>query len=88
MGKVQARKKQHRSNEKAVFKKTKRRTRDLDQVWDDTRPEQAEKTMQEKTVLDEDLPGLGQYYCITCARYFSNDSSLKEHHKTKTHKKR
>ena len=38
--------------------------------------------------IDEDLPGLGQYYCIFCSRYFINQKSLDIHYKTKEHKKR
>ena len=38
--------------------------------------------------IDEDLPGLGQFYCIFCSRYFLNQKSLEIHYKTKEHKKR
>ncbi|XP_010553354.1 PREDICTED: zinc finger protein 593 [Tarenaya hassleriana] len=38
--------------------------------------------------LDEDLPGMGQHYCLHCDRYFSNVSVRDEHFKTKKHKKR
>ncbi|KAK7284965.1 hypothetical protein RJT34_19719 [Clitoria ternatea] len=38
--------------------------------------------------LDEDLPGMGQYYCLHCDRYFSNVGVRDEHFKTKKHKKR
>ncbi|KAK4799364.1 hypothetical protein SAY86_024729 [Trapa natans] len=38
--------------------------------------------------VDEDLPGMGQYYCLHCDRYFSNVAVRDEHFKTKRHKKR
>ncbi|KAG6745131.1 hypothetical protein POPTR_016G093500v4 [Populus trichocarpa] len=45
--------------------------------------------MKEATLpLDEDLPGMGQYYCLHCDRYFANVSVRDEHFKTKRHKKR
>ena len=37
---------------------------------------------------DEYLPGEGQYYCISCARYFPEKDGLKQHFKTKQHKRR
>ncbi|KAJ4872170.1 zinc finger (C2H2 type) family protein [Raphanus sativus] len=38
--------------------------------------------------LDEDLPGMGQFYCLHCDRYFSKASVRDDHFKTKKHKKR
>lgn len=38
--------------------------------------------------LDEDLPGMGQYYCLHCDRYFSTVVVRDEHFKSKRHKKR
>ncbi|GER54295.1 zinc finger family protein [Striga asiatica] len=38
--------------------------------------------------VDEDLPGMGQYYCLHCDRYFANTTVRDEHFKTKRHKKR
>ncbi|KAK4396393.1 Zinc finger protein [Sesamum angolense] len=38
--------------------------------------------------VDEDLPGMGQYYCLHCDRYFANVVVRDEHFKTKRHKKR
>lgn len=34
------------------------------------------------------MPGLGQHYCVTCARYFISDQAITAHTKTKEHKKR
>lgn len=38
--------------------------------------------------VDLDLPGAAQHYCLHCARYFIDDKALKEHFKTKVHKRR
>ncbi|XP_068640719.1 uncharacterized protein [Aristolochia californica] len=38
--------------------------------------------------LDQDLPGMGQYYCLHCDRYFSNVSVRDDHFRSKRHKKR
>ena len=41
--------------------------------WDDIcatelKEENYERVVAEKTKLDPDLPGLGQYYCVACRR--------------------
>ncbi|KAL0918320.1 hypothetical protein M5K25_010322 [Dendrobium thyrsiflorum] len=38
--------------------------------------------------LDEDLPGMGQFYCLHCDRHFANDEVREEHYRSKRHKKR
>lgn len=38
--------------------------------------------------LDADLPGSGQFYCVCCARYFTDANALAAHNKTKPHKRR
>lgn len=38
--------------------------------------------------MDLDLPGSAQHYCIHCARYFIDEQALKDHFKTKVHKRR
>nr|POF08508.1 zinc finger protein 593 [Quercus suber] len=52
--------------------------------------DQLKKPDEEKKPLpvDEDLPGMGQYYCLHCDRYFANVAVRDEHFKTKRHKKR
>jgi hypothetical protein len=59
---------------------------DLDQIYDDLKPENSEKL--EKRPADLDLPGLGQFYCILCARYFQNMEAMTTHRKSKPHKNR
>ncbi|KAG7269827.1 hypothetical protein CRUP_027170 [Coryphaenoides rupestris] len=65
--------------------KTKRRTKDLDEIHSDMKPEtQPNSCIQE---VDYDVTGCAQHYCLHCARYFVDMRSLKEHFKTKLHKK-
>ena len=67
--------------------KTHCRSRDIDQIQDDM-----EKVVETKAPkefeLDEDLPGMGQHYCLTCGRHFANEITLVQHRKTKIHKRR
>lgn len=37
--------------------------------------------------IDETKPGSGQHYCISCARFFESDETLKVHEATKKHKR-
>ncbi|KAM9787646.1 zinc finger protein 593 [Syngnathus typhle] len=66
--------------------KTKRRTKDLDEVHSDMKPETATKLLNQE--VDYDVTGCAQHYCLHCARYFTDMKSLKDHFKTKVHKKR
>jgi bud site selection protein 20 len=43
--------------------KVKRRAKDLDQIQDQLKVHDPEKVKE----LDQDLPGLGQFYCLACA---------------------
>ena len=47
--------------------RTKRRTRDLDQIDTDLTPENAEKLLSQPVDLDKS--GNGQFYCVHCAKY-------------------
>ncbi|KAM9321338.1 zinc finger protein 593 [Gastrophryne carolinensis] len=66
--------------------KTKRRVKDLDQIHEDMLPENAGRLLKQE--IDYDLPGNAQHYCLHCARYFVDLKTLKEHFKTKVHKRR
>ncbi|KAL2841798.1 putative C2H2 finger domain protein [Aspergillus pseudodeflectus] len=67
--------------------KTKRRTRDYDQVRADV--ENPKHLSQYKATKDpEDLPGLGRHYCVECAKWFESDYNLVAHRKGKNHKRR
>ncbi|KDP29160.1 hypothetical protein JCGZ_16549 [Jatropha curcas] len=72
--------------------KTARRSKFLLLFWlrDDAVYEELQKPDVEKKSLplDEDLPGMGQYYCLHCDRYFANVTVRDEHFKTKRHRKR
>lgn len=67
--------------------KTKRRTRDLDLVYGDLATTESVRALKNQP-LDETKPGLGQYYCVECAKYFENQISLDRHTKGKIHKRR
>ena len=67
--------------------KTKRRTRDLDQIKADlTNP--SHLTRYQSTKAAEDLPGLGHFYCKECAKWFEGGYNLAAHRKGKNHKRR
>ncbi|XP_046394190.1 zinc finger protein 593 homolog [Ischnura elegans] len=66
--------------------RTKRRRKDLDEIDEDMKPQNAEKLLNQ--VVDLDKPGGAQFYCLHCARYFIDDHALQDHFKTKVHKRR
>ena len=61
------RKKKMHVNNKSIKKRyrTKRRTKDLDQIMEDMEPAKAQKLAEQPR--DQDLPGEGQHYCLHCA---------------------
>ncbi|OQS01339.1 hypothetical protein ACHHYP_01367 [Achlya hypogyna] len=66
---------------------TKSRSRDIDQIQDDLKKEAATgKPMAFE--VDEDLPGLGQFYCTPCGRHFMDAVARAVHIKSKVHKRR
>ncbi|KAI5806235.1 hypothetical protein EDC01DRAFT_639213 [Geopyxis carbonaria] len=67
--------------------KTKRRTRDIDQVYGDLRnPRQLEQL--KALVPDEDRPALGIYHCVECSKYFEQEFNMLQHRRGKNHKRR
>ncbi|XP_043267622.1 zinc finger protein 593 homolog [Venturia canescens] len=66
--------------------RTKRRTKDLDEIDEDIKDENAKKLLNQE--IDLDKPGAAQHYCVHCARYFINERSLDDHFRTKVHKRR
>ncbi|KZT59841.1 hypothetical protein CALCODRAFT_165834 [Calocera cornea HHB12733] len=67
--------------------RTRARTKDLDQIQlIDLLP--TNRAALEAQPLDEEKPGLGQHYCVECARYFESDVALKVHWRGKLHKRR
>lgn len=60
--------------------------RDLDQIKADINsPKHLEQ--HKSTKAPEDLPGLGQYYCVECAKWFESEHSMVTHRKGSTHKR-
>ena len=41
-----------------------------------------------KKELDPDKPGLGQFYCVACCKYFINQKAIDDHQKQPKHKRR
>lgn len=67
--------------------KTRRYKRDVDQIFDDDfAANQIQKLKNQE--IDETKPGLGQFYCIPCAKYFESEVAIKSHVVTKRHKRR
>ena len=67
--------------------KTKRLTRGLDQVKADlANPKHL--TQYKSTKATEDLPALGEFYCIECAKWFEGEHNLAGHRRGKNHKRR
>lgn len=46
-----------------------------------------EKKLAIKTAFNDSLPGMGQFYCPTCDKYFINELTLSQHKKTKVHRR-
>ena len=63
------------------------KNRDLDQVKADIASSQ-HLTRYRSTKAAEDLPGLGEWYCIECAKWFEGEHNLVAHRKGKNHKRR
>merc|ERR1711939_133043 len=68
-------------------KKTRRHTRDLDQIHADLHSRRhLEQHIQQ---YDEaELPALGLFYCIPCAKHFESETNYVKHEKGKPHKRR
>lgn len=66
--------------------RTKRKTKDPDQIHEDMSPSNAAKLLNQE--VDFDKAGAGQFYCLHCAKYFINEPALKEHFRGKPHKRR
>lgn len=60
--------------------------RAIDQVHEDVSDPMKAEALRSNQPIDFDLPGLGQHYCVECARYFIDAQTLDEHTRTKRHK--
>jgi bud site selection protein 20 len=70
-------------------KKTRRyaQIRDVDAITADLKSTR-HLTLYQATKSPEDLPALGAYYCIECAKYFESETNLVGHRRGSTHKRR
>lgn len=71
----------------ASKKKTRRHTRDLDQVHADLASSRHLEQYHD-TKAREDLPGFGQWYCTECAKWYESELNFTAHQKGKPHKRR
>eukprot|EP00245_Coleochaete_scutata_P010139 TRINITY_DN3501_c0_g1_i1.p2 TRINITY_DN3501_c0_g1~~TRINITY_DN3501_c0_g1_i1.p2 ORF type:complete len:129 (-),score=22.87 TRINITY_DN3501_c0_g1_i1:536-922(-) len=76
----QKKKYSHKSARRTKFEK-----KGDDMVYTELR---APETVKKTDTYDEDLPGMGQYYCLHCDRHFVSEVVKGEHLKTKMHRKR
>ncbi|KAI9477434.1 hypothetical protein LPJ78_001640 [Coemansia sp. RSA 989] len=85
---VRMRRKRMHCNNKELHNryKLKRRTKDLDQIQEDLKPENKHRLLT--LPVDEDLPGLGQHYCVECAKHYIDDAALERHRRGREHKRR
>ena len=60
--------------------------RDLDEIDADLAEDKIEKLLTQK--IDYDKTGLGQFYCIHCAKDFIDTTAFRAHVKSKPHKRR
>ncbi|KAI1646913.1 hypothetical protein F4815DRAFT_274529 [Daldinia loculata] len=72
---------------KRTLSKTRRKTRDLDQIKADLlSPKHLAQFKNLKA--PEDLPALGKWYCTECAKWYDTEDNLVVHRKGKPHKRR
>ena len=87
-GRGPRRRKKNLAKHKEIGKsrRTRHYQRDIDQIIEDLEPQNLLKLKIQP--LQEDLPGLGQFYCAFCAMYCVSQHALDAHQKGKQHKKR
>jgi len=66
---------------------TKRRKRDVDQIFDDVE-RIAREGEPPKPAFDEDLPGGGQFYCVETGQHFTDQNALDAHRKSRAYRRR
>ncbi|KAK0384231.1 hypothetical protein NLU13_8319 [Sarocladium strictum] len=72
---------------KRTLVKTRRKTRDVDQIKADLLSPK-HLAQYKDTKAEEDLPGLGRHYCVECAKWFEAEANLVAHRSGKPHKRR
>lgn len=86
MGMCQKRKKMHYGDTHLQRRwRVRNRRRDLDQIDEDLRTQSAQLINQP---VDLEKPGFAQFYCVHCAKYFTDDQAMQAHFRTKVHKRR
>ncbi|EME30190.1 Zinc finger protein bud20 [Galdieria sulphuraria] len=83
MGRIAKRKGNFKQNRRKIFLQ-----RHVDQIKEEIERKGVFQAITEHTAVDLELPGLGQYYCLPCDRYFVSNDALNSHYKTKAHKRR
>ncbi|WVQ96984.1 hypothetical protein IAU59_004093 [Kwoniella sp. CBS 9459] len=86
MGRLRRSRTHHARRDVHRAARTRVRVKDLDQIEMDLRP--GNRAKLERQEIDEDKPGLGQHYCVECAKYYETSLALKNHLKSKVHKRR
>eukprot|EP00922_Rhytidocystis_sp_ex-Travisia-forbesii_P029798 GHVS01043690.1.p1 GENE.GHVS01043690.1~~GHVS01043690.1.p1 ORF type:complete len:104 (+),score=9.87 GHVS01043690.1:3-314(+) len=81
MGPVYGRERQGNHRDASRRRSVKHRTPDVDQIHEELKTCKARE-------LDDDLPGGGRFYCVSCARHFITAQVLAQHEATKPHKRR
>merc|ERR1712087_211267 len=75
--------KDHRSLKRTIHK-----GRWDDICADELRVEHIGAVLMSKTEVDPDKPGLGQFYCVPCSRYYISQKALDDHNSTSKHRRR
>ncbi|PCH36273.1 hypothetical protein WOLCODRAFT_140300 [Wolfiporia cocos MD-104 SS10] len=87
MGRVRRSRTHHAQRDVHRAARTRARTRDIDQIQlIDLDPKV--RAALEAQPIDHEKPGLGQHYCVECAKYFETDAALRSHWRSKVHKRR
>ncbi|KAF9480361.1 hypothetical protein BDN70DRAFT_832967 [Pholiota conissans] len=87
MGRLRRSRAHHARRDVHRASRTRVMTRHLDQIQDiDLDP--TNRAALEAQPINYELPGLGQHYCVECAKYYETDSALQSHWKSKVHKRR
>ncbi|KAF8199041.1 hypothetical protein BJ912DRAFT_845253 [Pholiota molesta] len=87
MGRLRRSRAHHARRDVHRAARTRVMTRHLDQIQDiDLEP--TNRAALEAQPINYELPGLGQHYCVECAKYYETDAALQSHWKSKVHKRR
>ena len=88
MGRLRRSRTHHARRDVKRTSRTRRRTKDLDQIQEDMSNPGRIHELKLTHPVDAELPGLGQHYCLECAKYFIDSHALDAHVKSKIHRRR